>query len=185
MVTHDRIRTLVHLSLDNGQKITTTDGHPFKTQDGWRDAILLKKGGKLLLKGPDGESDQLTVIDEVRIEQITVKTYNLEVANAHTFYVGDAGVLVHNGFGSYAGWFSDGTAYAGKGDESRMRESMKRELAKKPAGTTLRKCKHFSGPTNNRDSFIAEDVVIERLGGVGGGRLTNRINSPGKGYRGR
>ena len=44
-------QVLVHLSLDNGATITATEGHPFKTDEGWRDAIMLKKGGKLLLKG--------------------------------------------------------------------------------------------------------------------------------------
>jgi hypothetical protein len=48
--TPERIRTLVHLTLDNGQTLTATDGHPLKTEEGWRDPVLLKKGGKLLLK---------------------------------------------------------------------------------------------------------------------------------------
>ena len=41
----------MHLSLDNGATITATEGHPFKTDERWRDVIMLKKGGKLLLKG--------------------------------------------------------------------------------------------------------------------------------------
>jgi hypothetical protein len=40
--TPERIRTLVHLTLDNGQTLTATDGHPLKTEEGWRDAVLLK-----------------------------------------------------------------------------------------------------------------------------------------------
>ena len=96
MVTPAQPRRLVDLVLADGQTITTTDGHPFNTPDGWRDAILLKKGGKLLLKG-DGESDRTVEIASVTHRLDTQTTYNLEVANAHTFFVGEDGVLVHNG----------------------------------------------------------------------------------------
>ncbi|GHT96973.1 hypothetical protein AGMMS49545_23470 [Betaproteobacteria bacterium] len=98
---------IMYLTLETGEVITATDGHPFKTTEGWRDAILLKKGGKLLLKGageetgPDqaegGDNERRVTIADVRIEHKTVKAYNLEVANAHTFFVGEDGVLVHNG----------------------------------------------------------------------------------------
>jgi RHS repeat-associated protein len=93
-------QTLVHLTLDDGQKITATDGHPFMTTDGWRDAVLLKRGGQLLLKGAGGDSDHVahvaTIVD-VEIENQTLPAFNLEVANGHTFFVGADGELVHNG----------------------------------------------------------------------------------------
>ena len=137
MVTSTREQRVVHLTLDDGQTIEATDGHPFKTTDGWRDAILLKKGGKLLLKGSgdaDSEGKQAVgrygvehgaiavvannatpetlptlreraaTITDVRIEVKTLPVFNIEVANAHTFFVGADGVLVHNakcGSGSF------------------------------------------------------------------------------------
>lgn len=96
--TPSQRRTLVHLTLGSGETITTTDGHPFKTADGWRDAIMLKKGGKLLLKGSDDDShnDREVDIVDVRHTSETLTTYNLEVGNAHTFFVGTEGALVHN-----------------------------------------------------------------------------------------
>jgi hypothetical protein len=146
-------QTLVHLTLDNGQQLTATEGHPFKTTDGWRDAVLLKKGGQLLLKGGDGDADAVAAdlqlntplthvnsaqaatnsvalgnqatnaaqpggraitIADIRLEVKTVAVYNLEVANAHTFFVGVDGVLVHNG-GKGVYWFPEGVAtYVGK-----------------------------------------------------------------------
>ncbi len=94
-------QTLIHITLDSGERISATDGHPFKTLDGWRDAVLLKKGGQLLLKGSDADSDptaeRLVTIIDVASEQQTLPVFNLEVANAHTFFVGEEGVLVHNG----------------------------------------------------------------------------------------
>ena len=95
-VTKETLRTLVHLTLDNGETLTATDGHPVHTPEGWRDAILLKRGGQLDVKGHDGQLHTVTIKD-VAHEQKTVTTYNLEVANAHTFFVGADGYLVHNG----------------------------------------------------------------------------------------
>lgn len=99
----ERERRLVHITLNNGKSITVTDGHPFRTSEGWRDAILLKKGTKLLLMGSgDEEADSASspataTIEDVRIETKTVRVYNLEVENLHTFFVGDEGYVVHNG----------------------------------------------------------------------------------------
>ncbi|MCA3174272.1 MAG: RHS domain-containing protein, partial [Burkholderiales bacterium] len=89
-------QTLVHLTLANGEQLTATEGHPFKTTEGWRDAILLKKGGKLLLKGGDADSEPAVEIAEIRTERKTLPVYNIEVANAHTYFVGIDGVGVHN-----------------------------------------------------------------------------------------
>jgi Novel toxin 21/Pretoxin HINT domain len=97
-------QTLLHITLSNGQTLQATQGHPFKTSEGWRDAILLKKGGKLLLKGGDADDDannatpaeRYTTITNIRTEVKTLPVFNLEVANLHTFFVGEDGVVVHN-----------------------------------------------------------------------------------------
>lgn len=82
----------VHITLKGGDVLTATEGHPFKTPEGWRDAILLKKVGQLLLKG-----DALTVqIEDIRTETKVITTYNLAVANTYTYFVGQDAVLVHN-----------------------------------------------------------------------------------------
>ena len=92
-------QTLLHISLSNGQTIQATAGHPFKTLEGWRDAVLLKKGGQLLLGG-EADAGQPTeryaTITDIREEVKTTAVFNLEVANLHTFFVGVDGVVVHN-----------------------------------------------------------------------------------------
>jgi hypothetical protein len=209
-------QTLVYLTLDNGQQLTATEGHPFKTTDGWRDAVLLKKGGQLLLKGGDGDADALAVnlqlntpltqvnsaqaatnsvalgnqatnaaqqggraitIADIRLEVKTVAVYNLEVANAHTFFVGVDGVLVHNGFGAYDILFPDGARYIGKGAVDRMMASAKRLGGGR--GTPV--CT-FHAAGSDKASFILEDILIEKYGLEA---LLNKINSPGKRIRGR
>jgi intein/homing endonuclease len=106
VIASHREQRLVHITLETGEKLTATDGHPFKTAEGWRDAIMLKKGGKLLLKGAGEDDDdaaeyseegeRIVTIADIQIEQKAIPVYNLEVANAHTFFVGEDGVLVHN-----------------------------------------------------------------------------------------
>jgi RHS repeat-associated protein len=99
--TSHREQTLVHITLDNGETLTATDGHPFKTTEGWRDAILLKKGRQLLLKGSsEAGAERTATIASIDIETKTLPVFNLEVANAHTFFVGEEGVLVHNAKGA-------------------------------------------------------------------------------------
>jgi hypothetical protein len=89
------VQKWVHLTLADGKVITATEGHPFNTPDGWRDAILLKKGGQVILKGENGEAKSIEIAG-VSVAQRRLTTYNLEVANAHTFFVGEDAVLVHN-----------------------------------------------------------------------------------------
>jgi len=99
LITSERERKLVHITLEGGKRITATDGHPFRTSEGWRDAVLLKKGAKLLLMGSGEGSDKATAtatIEDVRIEVKTTRVYNLEVENLHTFFVGEQGLIVHN-----------------------------------------------------------------------------------------
>ncbi len=95
-------QTLLHISLSNGQTIQATAGHPFKTLEGWRDAVLLKKGGQLLVGGEADAAERYATILEIREEVKTTAVFNLEVANLHTFFVGVDGVVVHNGHGNSA-----------------------------------------------------------------------------------
>ncbi|MDJ0386178.1 polymorphic toxin-type HINT domain-containing protein [Streptomyces sp. G-G2] len=80
------------------QKITTTSHHPFWSEDQteWVDADELTPGSDL--RTPDGETVSVT---RVRIYRAELKTYNLTVADLHTYYVlaGETPVLVHNSGG--------------------------------------------------------------------------------------
>lgn len=95
-ITSTREQRLVHLTLDTGETITATEGHPFLTREGWRDAVLLKKGGQLLLKGDGEGAERWATIGGVSQATRIVSVFNLEVANAHTFLVGKDGMVVHN-----------------------------------------------------------------------------------------
>jgi RHS repeat-associated protein len=94
-VTHliqgDQEYNLVVLTLENGETIEATEEHPFSVVGkGWVAAEALTQGDVLVTK--DGNIK----ISSVEREQRTVVVYNLTVENAHTFYIGFDGVLVHN-----------------------------------------------------------------------------------------
>ena len=83
----------IHVTV-NGETLTCTPEHPFYVpQKGWTAAIQLRAGDRLqLLNG------EYVVIEQVQHELLEspVVTYNFEVEDFHTYYVGDTEVLVHN-----------------------------------------------------------------------------------------
>ena len=94
----------------DGEEIKTTDEHPFwVVGKGWTGASHLKSGDILKL-----ENGKKVKVDEVWIEKLItpVKVYNFEVADWHTYYVSDAGVLVHN---KCAKWADDTVKWSNHG----------------------------------------------------------------------
>jgi RHS repeat-associated protein len=95
---HDRqiyIVTLAVRSLSKGEHTATfktTDDHPWRTVSGqWLHTIELKHG--VLLQRADGEPAR--VISVVN-SGTTAATFNLEVADFHTYFVGEDRIWVHN-----------------------------------------------------------------------------------------
>jgi PKD repeat protein len=88
--------TTVTLQSTNGQleTLTTTPEHPFyttTTAKHWTNAGQLKAGDKVQKK--DGSFGLVKFVNTVENTRVM---YNLEVARAHTFFVGTGGWLVHN-----------------------------------------------------------------------------------------
>ena len=78
----------------NGEEIIATPSHLFYEVDkGWVFASSLGHGSILML--PDASRIE---VERVTFETLKepVKVYNFEVADWHTYHVGNAGVLVHN-----------------------------------------------------------------------------------------
>lgn len=93
-VEHNRGIYNLKLKKSDGQiiNIQTTDDHPFYTKDQvWKTTIELQVGDYIETK-EIGNVKVINVIDEKR-EDIT---YNFEIADFHTYYVTEFGILVHN-----------------------------------------------------------------------------------------
>ena len=94
--------TIVLLTID-GELIETTAEHPFYEMEGapwlvmgqtegrWTDALDLRAGDRVWKA--DGTSG---VVQSVAVAPVPQRMYNLTVAEAHTFFVGDGQWLVHN-----------------------------------------------------------------------------------------
>ena len=104
VMSGEREVLLVHLTLATGEKITATANHPLRTAEGWRDAQLIKAGGQLDLKGSRDDQPKRAEVVKVEHELKRTRVYNLEVANAHTFFVGEEGVWVHNDLSGRVCW---------------------------------------------------------------------------------
>ena len=83
----------IHVTV-KGETLTCTPEHPFYVpQKGWTSAIDLRAGDRLqLLNG------EYVVVEQVQHELLESPetTYNFEVEDYHTYYVGNTEVLVHN-----------------------------------------------------------------------------------------
>ena len=89
----NQTKDLVHLSI-SGEEITTTKGHPFYVVDyGWKEACKLQQNDKVVMY-----DDTIVTVDYVSYEHTNqeINVYNFEVENAHTYYVTDKNILVHN-----------------------------------------------------------------------------------------
>ena len=87
------VTTLVHLTV-NGEEIITTVDHPFYVKDkGFITAGELVVGNKLL----DSNSNVILLEKtDVALTDKPTKVYNFQVEDFHTYHVGNHGVLVHN-----------------------------------------------------------------------------------------
>ena len=100
---------LVHVGTDR-EEIVTTELHPFYVEGlGFVQAGCLQEGYEL--RCLDGSKETITGIRVEWLEE-PAEVYNFEVADYHTYYVGDGDVLVHNKCANPSG--SDGKEVPGK-----------------------------------------------------------------------
>ena len=178
---------LVHVQV-NSETITCTPGHPFYVHGkGWLLAKDLKVHDKLeLLDG--GEA----FVDAISFEKLVnpVRVYNFEVEDFHTYFVGEAKILVHNmcagsptssnkKYGHYEIDYSDGTKYIGKGSEARMNVSARQHMYEDGhrVRSVIRKAWYPS--VSNDMAFIDEYNLMKHYHYGTNPYLLNKIQSPG------
>ena len=93
VIAHDGVTELAHVTI-GGETIDSTTNHPyFVVGYGYVDAGNLIEGDTVLLaNGKEGKVERVEI--EFLTEPVTV--YNFEVKDWHCYFVGEAGVLVHN-----------------------------------------------------------------------------------------
>ncbi len=92
LMQHDGTFQLVKVTLDSGESLEATAGHPFYVQGkGWNVAANLKVGDSLRL-----HNGITLVIKTVETSTYVGRVYNFAVAQNANYFVGMDGVLVHN-----------------------------------------------------------------------------------------
>jgi len=92
LMQHDGTFQLVKVTLDSGESLEATAGHPFYVQGkGWNVAANLKVGDALRL-----HNGITLVIKTVETSTYVGRVYNFTVAQNANYFVGMDGVLVHN-----------------------------------------------------------------------------------------
>ena len=87
------VNQILHLSTSDGA-IKTTSNHPFYVPEkGWIAAGDLTVGDAILQL--DGTT-AVVLFSEIEYLSENIRVYNLEVEDYHTYFVGEAGALVHN-----------------------------------------------------------------------------------------
>lgn len=104
----------VHITV-NGEEITCTPNHPFYSPvKGWTSAVDLRAGDILVML-----NGEYVVVEQIQHELLETSetTYNFEVEDYHTYYVGEHPVLVHNKCGDVGSYSELKSSGAGKGNE--------------------------------------------------------------------
>lgn len=90
----NEVDELVTVSTSDGQQVTATPGHKFYANNDWVSAEDLRAGDVLV-----NVNGKKVIVEQVQHELLDspVKVYNFEVADNHTYFVGDGdGMAVHN-----------------------------------------------------------------------------------------
>ena len=142
------VTTLVHLTV-NGEEIITTVDHPFYVQSrGVVEAGKLLVGDELL----DSNCNVLLVENHsVELTDKPTKVYNFQVEDFHTYHVSGFGVLVHNASRKYSSTKEFNEAIS-KMDTSERAATVKQEARAVADNNGLSKNNKLSR-INNRDVY--------------------------------
>ncbi|WP_018800572.1 polymorphic toxin-type HINT domain-containing protein [Salinispora arenicola] len=167
---------LVDLKLAGGEKLTTTEDHPFwnETDQQWQDSQELDPGD--LLHTASGKTLAVVGLDWGSLQHATA--YNLTVADIHTYYVmaGNTPVLVHNTNGCKTTRFevdSNGVATdlqpLGRGSTGRTTpNSLNEQIAMRSA---------MSNPTGGNIVPLKKGMTDPRwMGSDGWVKMAQRVN---------
>ena len=172
------------------EHVETTAEHPFHSADraGWVAASDLRVGERVsLVRGGSATLRSRTLTTG------PATVCNLEVIGEAEFAVGLAGITVHNAYkkqvGSYVNHHESGKKYIGKGDQARSQRSGRRtarETNDPHVATEFYPAEAGKGMSTSKKALLNESAFMDEArriraeGGVHGGNLYNKINSPGE-----
>ena len=155
------------------ETITGTTIHPVWSVDRQEWVPLAELADGETLQGLDG----LAVVLSVSLSRVTQPVYNIEVHGEHVYQVGELGLVVHNTCeGIYVFMTTTGKTYVGQSVDvaRRLAEHVNAgRLASAATATII----NVTGGKMSRE--IAEQMLINSLGGLPSTVLANRVNPIG------
>ncbi len=137
-----------HLVLDSGT-IETTPNHPFFTADrGWVDAGKLEVGEKIRTA-----SDEPATVLGFTVEATPTPMWDITVDDAHSFFVGEAVVVVHN-----CGNASDGMSFDDRQLQSAMSQHGPDIGSPKASGTPQQRMDYMSALVEHVDDAATQEI---------------------------
>ena len=110
-----------------------TDNHPYWVEgSGWVEVKDLQPGMKIATE--DGDT---VTLDNIFDTGVVERTFNFEVADFHTYFVGNQKVLVHNCNKIKLKAANDNDKFAGRREPKSLQDQMTLDAAKKGEGDTI------------------------------------------------
>jgi len=158
--------------------LQATSEHPFFTKKGWMNANLVSKGMMVLLANGTWSTVEANIPKDTIVE-----VYNIEVLPAHTFYIGNEGVLVHNGFDCFKARFKNlvnasDEFFTDFKDNLEILEKFDKGELSYPAWQMLKK--EASTLSTNIEELKLVSKNLDEINGVGGYTKWKKIQSYGK-----
>ena len=169
--TVNKVDRLIELNID-GEIIRCTKTHPFQVKGrGWVEAADLVTNDIVYIK--DWNTATIKSVGLLELDE-PVEVFNFEVEDAHTYFVGELGVLVHNSCQHQSSsWKTRRSNYwkdqASSGGKSVWYERTSDNLklmrqGKAPIGFDGKKVQlhHLQGISNNIDDFVEMGADVHR-----------------------
>ena len=183
-ISENETDEIVTVFTGDGQAIQSTPGHKFYANNRWISAEDLRAGD--ILVSVNGEK---VVVEKIQhdILENTIKVYNFEVQDNHTYLVGNGnGIVVHNSACNEEKYYSyvlkgerpgqTDLLYVGKGCNNRWEVSASRLTDQ--YGVKFERF-DISGKMVEKDAFIQEAKWMEQYASDKSVQLVNMIASPG------
>ena len=166
----NEVDELVTVSTSDGQQVTATPGHKFYANNDWVSAEDLRAGDVLV-----NVNGKKVIVEQVQHEILDspVKVYNFEVADNHTYFVGNGdGMAVHNDT-CYKG-INKKTNKPYIGRTNNISRRIKQHAKSKKYPRDLVDVEYLPIELSKEDAKILEQALIEANDGVNA--LDNAIN---------
>ncbi len=161
---------LVDITMESGEVVRATWMHPFLRPDGSEIVAGLLQSGDVV-----GGLDEPVAVQSVEEIDVSDDVFNLTVANAHTFFVGNDDIWVHN---------CPTTVWDGKNVEEHMKNSIDNHLNETHFNSYLGQVYNSDGVRQQYIEHAANLAILQRNSTIAVGMRIDSITGRRQWYAG-